>query len=456
MTTSLQALLAGWISGQRWFAGKGRAIDELTVISDIELTDDDPGMRHLVLAVRQGENVDHYQLLVGLRAELPDRLRHVEIGPVEFAGRTAVAYDGLHDTALTRLLLRAMSGGEDFGGLRFRGDAGLRTDLRSLVVTAEQSNTSLVFGDIYILKLFRRLNAGLNPELEIVSALAERGSPHVARPYGHIELEGTTCAILQEFLAGASDGWSLATTSVRDFYASPEGLGAADVGGDFAAEAERLGAATAEVHQELAAAFPTGELDRDDLVLLATGMHKRLEHALSEVAEMAPYAEGIMRVFDALAMLGRAETVQRVHGDYHLGQVMRTTDRWVVLDFEGEPGQPLAERRALSSPLRDVAGMLRSFEYAARHLLVPEAGAAEPAAGSDQALEEARAAEWAAHNRAAFMNGYATGGTDPRDHAVLLRALELDKAVYEVLYEARNRPSWLRIPLGSLEEYRQP
>jgi maltokinase len=440
VTISFEELLVGWITHQRWFAGKGRAIDELTIESDIELVSGDPALHHLIIAVRQGTARDRYQLLVGHREELPQRLKHVAIGPT--------TYDAAHDADLTGALLRGMAENADVGRLRFRrmDDVAIDVSLRSLVIGAEQSNTSLVYGDAYICKMFRRLSPGVNPELEIVTALAHRGAPHIARPYGWIEAdvdgEATTLAIAQEFLPTANDGWALALASVRDLYASLPELPAEEAGGDFAAESFRLGTATARVHRELAVAFPTDVVEAPELKRLAERFRRRLREAAEQVPELAEHVAMVDEVYDLLSDLPVAVPVQRVHGDYHLGQVMRTPTDWIILDFEGEPGQPLEERRALSSPLRDVAGMLRSFDYAARHLLAdnPDAENLVP-----------RADEWAGRNRSAFLAGYAEGGgeIDGGENAVLLHALELSKAVYEVVYEARNRPTWLPIPLAA-------
>ncbi|SFJ71897.1 maltokinase [Streptosporangium canum] len=433
----LTELLTGWITHQRWFAGKGRPIDELGVDSDVELS---PGLHHLIISVRQGEARDRYQLLLGTDGDTSGRYSHARIGDGY--------YDAVYDPDLTGTLLAGMAGGRDLGPLRFRHLEGVEIDtsLRSLVLGAEQSNTSLVYGETYICKLFRRLIPGVNPELEIVTALARHGAGHIAQPYGWIETdldgEPTTLAMTQEFLATANDGWALALASVRDLYACLD-ASASDAGGDFSSEAYRLGVATAEVHRELAAAFPTDVMESQEVKQMVEDHRRRLAGVIEEVPQLGRYARVAEEAYQRVADVVSEIPVQRVHGDYHLGQVMRTTTDWVVLDFEGEPGQPLAERRALSSPLRDVAGMLRSFDYAARHLLAdhPEADELRP-----------RAVEWAELNRSSFLAGYSAGGGRLHaEDAVLLRALELVKAVYEVGYEARNRPSWLPIPLAAFQ-----
>ena len=438
--------LATWLVKQRWFAGKGRTVHDLAIVADTELVAGDPALRHLIVCVSHGATADSYQLFIGLRSRLPAELRHARIG----ADGGRQVYDGLHDTELTRPLLDAIAASQTIGQLRFCPIPGspIETGADSLVLTGEQSNTSLVFGESAIFKVFRRLAPGPNPDLEVAAALARLGSPHVAEPYGWIEtrMEGATTvlAILSKYLKAASDGWSLAATSVRDLYAS-EGTSAADAGGDFAGEARRLGAATAQVHADLADAFGTDELQPDAIRDLAEQMYRRLDLAIAAVPELARYGDMIGSGYSDLAKLTDPVPAQRVHGDYHLGQVMRTQTGWVVLDFEGEPASPLAQRRARSSPLRDVAGMLRSFDYAARHQLINH---------PERLRLAAAASDWVRRNSDAFCGGYAAaGGLDPDANAVLLRALALDKAVYEVMYEARHRPSWLTIPLESLAEF---
>ena len=439
--------LATWLVEQRWFAGKGHNLHDLTVVKDTAIVTGEPELRHLILAVSHGTAVDHYQVLAGFRRRLPERLQHVQIGP---SGDGRTAYDALHDPDLTKPLLAGFAQSATVDGIRLHKIPGAEfsTGLDSLVLTAEQSNTSLVFGEESILKLFRRLAPGPNPDLEVTAALAQLGSPHVAEPLGWAEatLEGasTVLGILSRYLRLASDGWSLAATSVRDLYALNGSAPADSAGGDFAGESRRLGRATARVHADLAEAFGTDQLTAEEIGPLTDQMHRKLDHTVSAVPELAKYADMVSAAYSDLARLPGPFLVQRVHGDYHLGQVLRTQTGWVVLDFEGEPATPLAQRRARSSPLRDVAGMLRSFDYAARHQLVGHPDA--------EALGR-KARDWAWRNSAAFCAGYADGGgLDPEANKVLLRALVLDKAVYEVLYEARHRPSWLPIPLESLAD----
>jgi maltokinase len=445
LSERLDDMIASWLPRQRWFAGKDRGIDELSVAIETELVVGDPALHHIVVAVRQGDTLDRYQIPVGLRRELPGRLEYAEIGRL---GGLHV-YDAVHDPDLTRVLLENMATGADVGPLSFRSISELETDLDSLASPAEQSNTSLIYGDAYICKLFRRLTPGINPDLELSRGLMGAGSKHVPALYGWIscELDGTvsTLAMLSEFLRTGTDGWQLAGTSVRDLYAEAD-LHADEVGGDFAAESERLGAATAAVHRDLATAFGTSELSVEAVRAMARRMHDQLAQACSMVPDLAPYADGLRGTFDAFAELSEPVRVQRLHGDLHLGQVMRTETGWMLLDFEGEPVKSLEERRLPGPPLRDVAGMLRSYDYAARHLLVN----GKAVSGNPDQLEF-RAQEWAERNRSAFCRGYAeAGGIDPASHEVMLRALEYDKAVYEVMYEARNRPTWLHIPLGSI------
>jgi maltokinase len=441
---ALAGALARWLPEQRWFAGKHRAIEAVTPVSAVPLGDVQPRLDHLVVQVgyATGEP-ERYQLLVGWRSALPEKLEHARIGTV--GGH--VGYAGLWDDELADLLLAELAGGEQHGGLVFRPEPGatITRGLPSRVVEVEQSNSSVVFDEESILKLFRRPTPGANPDVELNRALRRVGCPHVAPLLGEIggELSGAAVSygMLSAYAANSADGWAMATASVRDLFAEGD-LKADEVGGDFAAEAHRLGAAVAAVHTDLVTALGAGQRDADGHAELSAAMIGRLADAVRTVPELARYAARLGAEFTAVADLTAPYPIQRIHGDLHLGQALRTPTGWLLIDFEGEPVKPLAERVRSDSPLRDVAGMLRSFDYAAEHLLVGE--------GADHQLEY-RAQEWAARNRSAFTAGYTeAAGQDPGRHRTLLRAYELDKAVYEVVYEARHRPAWRWIPLRSI------
>ncbi|WP_308210086.1 maltokinase N-terminal cap-like domain-containing protein [Actinomadura madurae] len=422
--TSLARLLAGWLPRQRWFGGKDGPIDDLAIATATELLPGDPALHHLIIDVHQNTGTDHYQVLLGVRRDLPEALEPHAIGRLDGRehGITGHVYDGAHDPRLTRPLLAHMADERTIGPLRFHRapGTGIRTDLDAAPASAEQSNTSLIFGDAYICKLFRRLSPGVNPDLEINLALSREGCEHVPAVHGWIELEPgahavsgpagdepVTLALLSEFLRTATDGWHLALTSVRDWLAQPwpptadggpTAADAGEAGGDFAAEAERLGAATAAVHRALADAFGVTQAPPELLRETVFAMNEQLDQVSSAVPQLRPYAHAIRAVFDEVAADAGPLTVQRVHGDYHLGQVLRTETGWTLLDFEGEPARTPDERRAPAHPLRDVAGMLRSFEYAARFLLVRDADL--PSHTAD--VLEQRAQAWAERNRAAF------------------------------------------------------
>jgi maltokinase len=447
---TLADTLATWLPAQRWYSGAGATVRDLAITADTTLAAGDPELRHLIVTTSRGGESARYQILVGIRSHVPDPLRHAVMGPDGYGG---TAYEALHDPVLTKVLLQGMAQQLTVGPISFAREPGavIDTSLDSLMLTGEQSNSSLIFGESAILKVLRRLFPGPNPDLEITRALARRGSPHVAEPFGWIETRGDDglilLGILSRYLPAASDGWSLAATSLRDLY-SGDGVRAQgtirpdQAGGDFAGEAFRLGAATAEVHADLAAAFGVAQIPPGGLRDLADRMTRKLDAACAEVPELRRYSAKLRGYYAELAAGREPVPIQRIHGDYHLGQVLRTATGWVVLDFEGEPAVPLSERQAPHIALRDVAGMLRSFDYAARHQLLDRPD-------SDQL--HGISGEWVERSQAAFGKGYAEGGgMDPQAHAALMRALMLDKAVYEVVYEARHRPSWLPIPLDSI------
>ncbi|GHF11709.1 maltokinase N-terminal cap-like domain-containing protein [Streptomyces griseoluteus] len=442
---SLDPLLREWLPRQRWFAGKGRAVTGFDLVAATELLPPEGrlGLYHLLLRVHQppvpgapAQPGDCYQLLIGVREALPPRLApaligHVVDGPLD--GRTV--YDALYDPRPAEVLLEALRTGARVGALRFERDPAheIRDQLVARLMTAEQSNSSVVYGDTFILKLLRRVTAGINPDLELPLALAREGCARVPAPVAwlraDLDTEPYVLAVLQPFMNGATDGWELALRELAK-------------GGDFTHEARALGRATAEVHTALARALPTVTLGHAQLELLAGGMTERLAAAVQAVPALRPYETGLRSAFEALADLareGQTWTAQRVHGDLHLGQCLRSPgDGWSLIDFEGEPSRPLAERRMPQPAVRDIAGMLRSFDYAAHSAKTP-------------------APDWAHACRAAYCTGYAeVTGRDPRTDPVMLRAYETDKAIYEVVYEARHRPEWLAVPMSAVRRLATP
>ena len=447
--------LTDWMTRQRWYAGKGR-VPKLVEISRQEWACDEPEVRIHVLLVRDTANnpPSLYHVPVVLRRTIPRGSGRQLIGRNDHGD---YLFDGPYDSAYTGALLQRL-------GVH-------RDNQHARVHSGEQSNTSIIFDEgreaPLVAKIFRLVHAGENPDVVLQTALTSAGNRSVPRmlgsvsttwidPHGSLthtdELVTGHLAFAQEFVSGVRDGWPLA-------------LEAAAAAISFADDAERLGRVTAEVHTALATCMPSRDASLGDIVGFVAGWHQRLAIAISDVPQLRELRPAIEEVYDA-AREAPWPALQRIHGDYHLGQVLRRpSGEWLLVDFEGEPLRPLPERTRVDSPLRDVAGMLRSFDYAIGSLRNTDTGAAATAqesapvesASVDSAsvdfarsIESARAG-WARSARAAFLDGYiAASDVDLRAHRALLDAFELDKAVYEAMYEARNRPTWLPIPLAAV------
>ena len=399
------AAIAAWMPRQRWYAGKDHA-PVLRVLDDREL-DAATGMRDLLLMDEGGSVPVLYQV-------------PVVTGSGEHGIPNSSLEDAAHDPRFVRTILALMS---PESAARFTG---------STVLSGEQSNTSVVISldgePALIAKIFRTLHHGDNPDVTLQSALSAAGSLSVPRFLGRIgatwddagRAEGVAHGDLvfaQEFVAGSRDGWGLA-------------LAAATRGDSFADDAHALGVVTADVHETLARVLPVEPVDVD---AVARSWRERLALASAAVTALDVWGDRIRAVYErALSAVWPA--AQRVHGDLHLGQALHSPQRgWVLVDFEGEPLRPMAERDRPDSAIRDIAGMLRSFAYA-------QGAATDAQAG------------WADAASAAYLEGYQSrSGVDLGAVAPILDAFELDKAVYEALYEARNRPAWLPIPIRGIE-----
>ncbi|MEX0428794.1 phosphotransferase [Nocardioides sp. DS6] len=450
----------------RWFGGKGRPFEvtAITAVGEVPgRVETSPHVVVYLVEVTYGDAVagaapdtELYQVPLSFYAHPEGRLDHAFIGWWEDPAYGWVhAYDALHDreamACWLRSFARAAEGpGDPASPLVFHRLPGhdLDVEAHSTLFSGEQSNSSVAFGEDSLMKVFRKVTPGLNPDIRIHEVLTNAGSEHVAPLYGWLDTaapgddEGATMqlAMLQKFLRTATDGWDLALASVRTLLAEPE-QHATDSGGDFAGESTRLGEALAEVHRTLAEHFGTQTRGPEATAALARAMTSRLDDALAVVPQLAEHADALRASFAQVAALPEI-TVQTIHGDLHLGQTLRTSVGWKIVDFEGEPAKPLAERLEPDSRWRDVAGMLRSFDYA------PHAVLHGLNAGEEEEQLRLRAVEWANRNRNFFVVAYAEELTP--DERTLLQAYVADKAVYECVYESRNRPAWLEIPLAAI------
>jgi maltokinase len=438
----LSPLLEDFLQRQRWFAGRDRRVNVVLVKSLSILNDGLPALLHVEAEVIYTDGAaERYQLLVGIDDHSPKANPSLVLGRLNVQGRELVAYDALVDARLCQVLLDLMAAGADLNGLRFRYSTPPGRGYRaasSRLLDAEQSNTSVVYDERFILKVVRRLEAGVNPDLEVTRLLARQGFSGVAAPVGWIESAESTLAVLKPFFAGSMEGWELALHRTRAWHSG-------DTAADFGEEAVALGTVTAEMHLALAEAFPTSRAGARELQALRRRRQDELTRTITLVPSLRSLAGGIRTVFEAAEKDFDDAHLQRIHGDLHLGQVLRLPGgSWVILDFEGEPARPMAERQAPDNPLRDVGGMLRSFDYAAFHPLV-----------TDSNGDEAGATTWTARARTAFLDGYwramSGAGYLPPDPATLLRGFELEKALYEVRLEAAYRPDWLPIPIGGVK-----
>lgn len=454
------ASLHAYLSQARWFGGKGREF-EVTAVHELGVIDGPKPCTVLLLEVTYaGGEVDHYQVPLVYFSEPEIRLDHAFVGwwpDPDRPGQMVHAYDAVHDHDAMAGWLRAFAPSDGSGtaeGLAFHTMPGAEIDLstHSTPFSGEQSNSSVAFAEDSVLKIFRRITPGANPDITTHEVLTRAGSDHVAALYGWVEAadpdsgEVLHLAMLQQFLRTASDGFDLALASVRNLFAEAD-LHADEVGGDFAGEASRLGTALAETHATLAAEFPTATRTPDEQAALASEMRQRLEDAVAVVPDLADHAPALRGIFDAAATADERK-VQQIHGDLHLGQTLRTVKGWKIVDFEGEPAKPLSERVRPDSPWRDVAGMIRSFDYAPR-VVEHTLQATEPTGAEQRSF---RAGEWSARNCEAFLAAYAGAGGLTPAQKTLLAAYVADKAVYEAVYEARNRPSWVDIPMTAIEK----
>lgn len=455
MITDPKTLLAT-LPNQRWFGHKDNALAGIDLVDEVVLADGPPALVIAIIAVNFEGDIVYYQL--PLLVEEDGNARDATDDPARLAvfGELMARGDSV----------KGNSGIFHFGGPGLDpmaeppGHAGVR------VVGAEQSNTSIVFDESVILKIFRRVSVGVNPDLELNRLLTSEGFDHVPAQVGEMTYEGPLdgdeiamdLGIAQQFLSDGADAWEDIVGRLRTFYDEADAADAPEDqrflteerAGDLLEQIGELGDVIASMHvtlsrDEIELDLAPAPMGTDDL----SELRARIEAALATTSRIADLEDPIRARLAALETIEDAGSKIRVHGDLHLGQVMTTPRGWMVLDLEGEPLRSLEERRAKQSPLKDVAGMLRSFNYAAVAALFDRC---EPESEEWKRLEP-WASCWENLARERFLNGYLTRAHEgrflPADRdalGALLSAFEIEKAIYELAYEESHRPGWVRIP----------
>ncbi|HUF29423.1 MAG TPA: hypothetical protein VMM77_02080 [Gemmatimonadaceae bacterium] len=482
--------LRAYLGGKRWFGAKGRTTRSIEIEAAIPVEwAGSPGERYAIALLRlelEDGVVLRYQLPVAMVA-ITNPIAEQALALVDTEGaQTQAVIDATLLPSFRRGLGAAFRAGAVFtaGERTWRvepvGDARIDLPHESRVVGAEQSNTSMIYGDLAICKLFRRLEPGENPDVEISRFLSTRtgfhNTPHLLGVV-HLEDAGgrSVAGMLSRFLPESQDAWAYAVARVNAYLGAEEGGERVNA---FASDARELGTVTRALHEALssdendpafAPAFATdGDVERwsagaldvlaDGMTMIAARLGK-LEgqsqaHARALVERRGALEEHVRGLAARVIDAGDPGMRIRNHGDYHLGQVLRTREaEWMIIDFEGEPARPLEERRARHSPLRDVAGMMRSFAYAAATGAMNTGGV-----GRDSRVEIG-AARWEREVREHFLDGYLAegGGTagallpaTADGTAALLELLEAEKLFYELGYELDNRPAWTWIPLRGI------
>jgi trehalose synthase-fused probable maltokinase len=446
--------LASWVTAQRWFSSKLRDVHEFRVLDLIALESEDPVVAIAIAEARFGSGRHEvYQVPIAVRplsSGWDEGVIHTSTGHV--------VYDALIDTAADAVLARQFAAGATIerpaGCVRFHWNSAVAPPSAVPVTRAmgaEQSNTSVVLDERLALKVFRRIQPGINPELEMLRFLAAQGFTQIAELAGWCvytgELMDATLGVVQRYVGGSRDGWEVALDAlVAEDRSFLDRLG-------------ELGSVTGAMHATLSSVaddpdFAPEEPTVETLSLLIATIDEQIERTFDDLPELPALAaiagrgEEVRDHLQSLAHIGVRGRLIRVHGDYHLGQTVFGPDGWVILDFEGEPARPLLERRRKRSPLRDVAGMLRSFAYAA---------------AAAEFLRGAHVPEgWETEARTRFLDGY-MASADPailpiRQASIekLLAILELERAMYELAYDLNNRPDWVPIAVASISRLLEP